>query len=93
MIEEILKEESLLQRKDGKEVRPTLSKETKPFGEEVIKVKNKNPRFKSELNEVDITPNEEQTSFSGESSGYVEKPKYNEEELKKILLMLRLMNL
>ena len=45
-------------------------------------MKNKNPRFKSELNEVDITPNEEQTSFSGESSGYVEKPKYNEEELK-----------
>jgi len=73
----------VVQRKDGKEVRPTLSKETKPFGEEVIKAKNKNPRFKSELNEVDITPNEEQTSFSGESSGYVEKPKYNEEELKK----------
>jgi hypothetical protein len=71
----------VVQRKDGKEVRPTLSKEVKPFGEEVIKAKNKDPRFKSELNEVDITPNEEQTSFSGESSGYVEKPKYNEEEL------------
>ena len=64
----------VVQRKDGKEVRPTLSKEVKPFGEEVIKAKNKDPRFKSELNEVDITPNEEQTSFSGESSGYVEKP-------------------
>ena len=58
-----------MQRKDGKEVRPTLSKEAKPFGEEVIKAKNKDQRFKSELNEVDITPNEEQTSFSGESSG------------------------
>ena len=49
----------------------------------ITSLKNKNPRFKSELNEVDITPNEEQTSFSGESSGYVEKPKYNEEELKR----------
>ena len=29
--------------------------------------------------------NEEQTKFSGETSGYVEKPKYNEEELQKAL--------
>ena len=73
----------LVQRKDGKEVKPKIIKEEKPFGTSVIKSKNKDPRFKSELGEVDTTPNEEQISFSGESTGYVEKPKYNEEELKK----------
>jgi len=73
----------LVQRKDGKEVKPKIVKDEKPFGTSVIKSKNKDPRFKSELGEVDTTPNEEQISFSGESTGYVEKPKYNEEELKK----------
>jgi hypothetical protein len=73
----------LVSKVDGKEVKPQIKKEVLPFGQEVIKAKNKEPRFKSELNEVSIIPNEEQTSFSGESSGYVEKPKYNEEELKK----------
>jgi chromosome segregation ATPase len=73
----------LVQKLDGKEIRPKNIEEQKPFGDVVIKAKNQNPKFKSELNEVDITPNIEQTSFSGESTGYVEKPKYNEEELKK----------
>ena len=72
-----------VRRVDGKEVNSQTSKEKKPFGEEVIKSNNKDPKFKSELNDVVTTPNEEQTSFSGESTGYVEKPKYNEEELKK----------
>ena len=73
----------LVRKLDGKEIRPENIEKEKPFGDTVIKAKNKDPRFKSELNEVDITPNIEQTSFSGESTGYVEKPKYNEEELKK----------
>ena len=73
----------LVKKVDGKEVRPTNKKLQKPFGQEVIKGKNQEPRFKFELNESDDTPNIEQTSFSGESTGYVEKPKYNESELKK----------
>ena len=35
----------VIKKKDGKEVRPTLSKETKPFGEEVIKVKKQKPKI------------------------------------------------
>ena len=35
----------VVQRKDGKEVRPTLSKETKPFGEEVIKGEKQKPKI------------------------------------------------
>ena len=73
----------LVKKVDGKEVKPTNKKLEKPFGQEVIKGKNKEARFKFELNESDNTPNIEQTSFSGESTGYVEKPKYNESELKK----------
>mgnify|MGYP003974822505 FL=1 len=73
----------LVKKVDGKEVKPTNKKLEKPFGQEVIKGKNKEARFKFELNEYDNTPNIEQTSFSGESTGYVEKPKYNESELKK----------
>jgi len=73
----------LVKKVDGKQVRPTNNKSKKPFGQEAIKGKQISPRFKSDLNESDDTPNIEQTSFSGESTGYVEKPKYNESELKK----------
>jgi hypothetical protein len=73
----------LVKKVDGKQVRPTNNKSKKPFGQEVIKGKNIDTKFKFELNESDDTPNIEQTSFSGESTGYVEKPKYNESELKK----------
>ena len=53
-----------------------------------IKGKQISPRYKSdwvdtdEFDEADI---EGQTTFSGETSGYLEKPKYNEDELEKAI--------
>ena len=77
----------LVRKKDGKQVAP-FSKEKKivPFGSKPIKRKQISPRYKSdwidsdEFEEVEV---EGQTSFSGETSGYLEKPKYNEDELVK----------
>ena len=79
----------VVRKKDGKQVAP-FSKEKKivPFGSKPIKRKQISPRYKSdwidsdEFEEVEV---EGQTSFSGETSGYLEKPKYNENELVKAI--------
>jgi hypothetical protein len=77
----------LVRKKDGKQVKPFVKeKKAVPFGSKPIKRKQISPRYKSdwvdsdEFDEVEV---EEQTSFSGETSGYLEKPKYNEDELVK----------
>lgn len=78
----------LVHKKDGKQTPP--SKKDKPFvpyGQKPIKGKQISPRYKSDwvdTDEFDII-NKEQKSFAGETSGYLEKPKYNEEELQKSL--------
>ena len=72
-----------VRKRNGKERKRELKKEVKPYGSEPIRGKKVKDKFKSDLNEVDNTPNVEQTSFGGETSGYIERPKYNEEELKK----------
>lgn len=80
------KDGGIVVRKENKKYYP--SKDTLadlPFGTEPIKGKQVSARFKSDLNEVDEPFVQEQTSFSGETSGYVEKPKYNEEELQKAI--------
>ena len=70
---------------DGKEVRNIQKKKEVPFGLKPIKGKQITERFKSDFVEVDeiITP--EQESFGGETSLYVEKPIYSEEELRKAI--------
>jgi hypothetical protein len=77
----------LVRKKDGKQVAPfSKVKKPVPFGLKPIKRKQISPRYKSdwidsdEFDEVEV---EGQTSFSGETSGYLEKPKYNEDELVK----------
>ena len=72
-----------VRKRNGKERKRELKKEVKPYGSEPIRGKKVKDKFKSDLNEVDNTPNVDQTSFGGETSGYIERPKYNEEELKK----------
>lgn len=74
----------LVQKSDGMQIKPTKPVSDKPFGEAPIKSKQVSQRFKHELpaiEETDINPN--QQSFSGETSGYLEKPVYDVEELKK----------
>ena len=66
----------LVSKKDGKQKRPKSSSI----------VKRKFDKTKEDLaNPQLVNPNENQTDFAGETSGYVEKPKYNEDELKKAL--------
>jgi hypothetical protein len=89
-----LKKEEQLQftdsKKRGKPVNPELLKKRKaptPFGQKPIKGKQISPRYKSDwvdTDEFDTIP-EGQSSFGGETAGYLEKPKYNEEELVKAL--------
>ena len=74
----------LVSKTDKKELKPKKKKE-EPFGSKPIKGKQISPRFKSDLNEVEEPFVQEQTSFDGETSGYIEKPKYNEEELQKAI--------
>ena len=76
--------------KKGKSINH-ISKE-KPFVKYGMKpirdIKPGDPaKYKSDWIDTDEfdSINEEQTKFSGETSGYVEKPKYNEEELQKAL--------
>ena len=58
-----------------------------PFGSEPIRDKIVNPKTKEELvkyyDSVYEPTNESEILFSGESSAYIEIPKYNEDELKK----------
>ena len=78
----------VVRKKDGKQVPPSVRKKIVPFGSKPIKGKQISPRYKSDLvdsGEFDEVENEGQTSFSGETSGYLEKPKYNENELVKAI--------
>ena len=80
--------ENYKRRKQGKPVDPRLLKrkkrKPKPFGQEPIKGKTVNQRFKHELPEIeDEILNPLQESFAGETSGYLERPSYDETELKK----------
>lgn len=69
----------VVKRKDGKEIKPKdVSVEDRILSKtpKLGKLKKKNPI---------IIPDEKQESYSGEVSDYVERLKYNEEELKKAL--------
>ena len=77
-------------KKRGKSI--SWLKEKRPFVKYGLKpirdIKNPNSvKYKSDwvdTDEFDVI-SEQQEKFSGETSGYLEKPKYNEEELKKSL--------
>src|SRR5210317_1304151 len=75
----------VVRKKDGKEVNPTSKKIEKPFGEEPIRCKQKNPKIKTDLLEPQEEQNVEQTSFSGETASSLERPYYTESELEKAL--------
>jgi len=73
-----------VRRVNNTELKPqSLSDRPKPFGEEPIKSKQISPRTKEDLATIQIERSPEQQSFSGETSAVIEKPIYNEEELKK----------
>ena len=76
----------LVNKIDGKEVRPESNKKEDSFGTKPIK-KSKpiSPKLKEELNEQEIPIKLEQESFGGETSADLVKPKYNEDELKKAI--------
>jgi len=77
-------------KKEGKSI-STIKRE-RPFVKYGMKpvrdLKNPNSvKYKSDwmdTDEFDVIP-EQQEKFSGETSGYIERPKYNEEELQKSL--------
>ena len=78
----------LVRKKNNKQVRPF--RDIPPpikWNDRPIKGKQISPRYKSDW--VDdgetLEYDDNQTKFSGETSGYIEKPKYNEEELQKSL--------
>jgi len=77
-------------KKEGKSI--SSIKRGKPFVKYGMKpirdIKNPNSvKYKSDWIDTDEfdTIQEQQERFSGETSGYIEKPKYNEEELQKAL--------
>ena len=76
----------LVNKIDGKEVRPESNKKEDSFGTKPIK-KSKpiSPKLKEELNEQEIPIKLEQESYGGETSADLVKPKYNEDELKKAI--------
>lgn len=73
-----------VRRINKKEVNPpSLSDRPKPYGEDPIRSKQVSPQLKNDLINPPKETNPNQESFSGETSTYIEKPIYNEEELKK----------
>lgn len=75
-----------VRRINKKEVTPpSLSDRPKPYGEEPIRSKQVSPQLKTDLINPIKAPNPNQESFSGETSTYIERPFYNEEELKKAI--------
>ena len=70
---------------DGKEVRNIEKKKEVPFGLKPIKGKQITEKLKSDFVEIPDEINPQQESFGGETSLYVEKPIYNEEELRKAI--------
>jgi hypothetical protein len=79
----------ILVRKENNKQIPPFIEENKfvKWDEKPIKGKQISPRYKSDwVDDGEVLQYEEnQTKFSGETSGYLEKPKYNEEELQKSL--------
>lgn len=73
----------VVRKTDGKEVKPDVKKIDRPFGIEPIRGKQKEPKLKTDLLEPQIAENIEQTSFSGETTSYLERPYYDKEELEK----------
>ena len=66
----------LVSKQDGKQVKPDTP----------IISRRASDKTKADLaNPQELIPNKDQVEFAGETSGYVEKPKYNEDELKKAL--------
>ena len=66
----------LVSKQDGKQVKPNTP----------IISRRASDKTKADLaNPQELIPNKDQVEFAGETSGYVEKPKYNEDELKKAL--------
>ena len=74
----------LVSRINNKEVNTEVKTE-KPFGQVPIKGKQTSINTKEDLANIEVEKNIEQTSFSGETSTYIELPRYNEEELKKAI--------
>lgn len=72
-----------VRRIDNKQIKPNPPKIDKPFGTEPIRDKQVEAKLKSDLTKPFEEINVEQTSFSGESSAYLEVPYYDVEELQK----------
>jgi len=75
----------VVRKVDGKEVKPASLKKDKPFGTEQIRGKQIQPKLKTDLLEPQEQIQEEQTSFSGETSAPLERPYYDEEQLQKAI--------
>lgn len=74
----------VVRKVNNKEIKPvSLSDRPKPYGEEPIKSKKTTPTLRAEVIEPPKEINPQQESFSGETSTHIERPFYNEEELKK----------
>lgn len=74
----------LVSRINNKEINTEVKVE-KPFGQVPIKDKQTSINTKEDLANPSVEKNTEQESFSGETSTYIELPRYNEEELKKAI--------
>lgn len=75
----------VVRKVDGKEVKPASLKKDKPFGTESIRGKQIQPKLKTDLLEPQEEIQEQQTSFSGETSAHLERPYYDEEQLQKAI--------
>lgn len=73
-----------VRRINNQEVKP-LPEPNKPYGTEPIKTKLANPILKSDIVNPSKETNPSQQSFAGETSAFIEKPIYNEEELQKAI--------
>lgn len=85
-------DEFVKRKKEGKPITSDIlksnsSKNELPYGSEPIRDKIVNPKTKEELVKYYDSPyepaNESETLFAGETSAYIEIPKYDEDELKK----------
>lgn len=75
----------VVRKLDGIEISPKVKKEEKPFGTEPIRGKQKEPKLKTDLLEPQEETIVEKTSFSGETSSYLERPYYDKEQLEKAI--------
>ena len=72
----------VVRKLDKKEVKPIISKPDKVFGSEPIR-DIVEPKLKTDLLEPTTKTEVEQISFSGETSAYLERPYFDEEQLLK----------